>query len=336
MSSEQELLTPETVLPYLADRGLVNGRSAVATRLSGGVSNVVLCVDDGRRRLVVKQALDRLDVAEEWLATRRRTVTEAAALRLAGTLTPAHVPEVVDLDAVALALVIAAAPGHWTVVKDDLLEGQVDVELFTGLGEVLSTWHTATARRREMTADCDDPEAFRQLRTDPFHRAVAARHPELAVPVLQCVDELETARRCLVHGDFSPKNVLTGPDGFWVIDFEVAHVGAPVFDVAFLLTHLLLKAVHRPVHRSAYRTAGEAFWQRYSAGVEPSLLCSAASLTAHVGCLLLARADGRSPATYLLPDERRQVRELGADLLRRRPRDLEDVYERLGEVTRAR
>lgn len=335
MTGEGFPLTHETVVRYLADRGLLDGEGAVATRLSGGVSNVVLAVSSGHQRLVVKQSLGRLDVAEQWLATRRRTVTEAAALRLASTLTPAHVPEVIDLDTDALVLVIPAAPASWQVLKDDLVEGRIDLDVFTGLADVLCTWHNRTASPSEQRDRCDDPEAFRQLRTDPFHRTVASRHPELAERILLCVDELESSRMCLVHGDFSPKNVLVGPDGFWVIDFEVAHIGAPVFDVAFLLTHLLLKAVFRPAHRAAYEAAGQLFWQRYEQGIEASLRCSTSSLVAHLGCLLLARVDGRSPASYLSADDRRQVRRLGESLLQRPALDLDDVYDRLTEVTRA-
>ena len=39
-------------------------------------------------------------------------------------------------------------------------------------------------------------------------------------------------RVCIVHGDYSPKNVLIG-GGLWVIDFEAVHFGDPAFDVAF-------------------------------------------------------------------------------------------------------
>ena len=46
--------------------------------------------------LVVKQALARLKVADEWNAPTRRTDTEAAALRLAARIVPGRVPAVID------------------------------------------------------------------------------------------------------------------------------------------------------------------------------------------------------------------------------------------------
>ncbi len=51
---------------------------------------------------------------------------------------------------------------------------------------------------------------------------------------------------CLVHGDYAPKNILLGRDGTWILDAEVAHVGNPVFDLAFFLVFPLLSALQRP------------------------------------------------------------------------------------------
>ena len=54
------LLDERSVVSYVQDRGLLSGSAATATVLRGGVSNVVLAVEDGRRRVVVKQSLGRL------------------------------------------------------------------------------------------------------------------------------------------------------------------------------------------------------------------------------------------------------------------------------------
>src|SRR5260370_576343 len=106
----------------------------------------------------------------------------------------------------------------------------------------MSGWPSASAcsPRRQR---CAGPAGGTRARS----RAVIDRHPELDAVVGPYVDQMLATHRCLVHGDYSPKNVLLGDDGLWVLDFEVGHLGDPVFDVAFLLNHLLLKAIHRPV-----------------------------------------------------------------------------------------
>ena len=65
-AAAREYLQPETVADYLRDRGILGDERARASFLGGGVSNVVLLVESDSRRLVVKQALPTLRVAEQW------------------------------------------------------------------------------------------------------------------------------------------------------------------------------------------------------------------------------------------------------------------------------
>lgn len=321
------LLDVDTVGAYAAGRGLIpDARAACAVSLGGGVSNVVLAVGAGDRQVVVKQALPRLRVAEEWLAKRERIVTEAAALRWAGDVTPDLVPPVLDVDPAAFALSIARAPSGWTDWKARLLNGDADPAVAARLGTALSVWHATTRDDPAVAARFDDAEAFDQLRVDPYYRTVMARHAEVAPDIAGYVDRLVATRRCLVHGDFSPKNVLLGEEGLWVIDFEVAHVGDPAFDVAFLLNHLLLKAVHRPGAVDAYERCALAFMDAYRTGVPAGFGGPATYVHGHVGCLMLARVDGKSPADYLTPVERRTARTLALALIRRPPAALADMW----------
>jgi 5-methylthioribose kinase len=171
-----------------------------------------------------------------------------------------------------------------------------------------------------------DDEAFEQLRVGPFHRAIRARHPHLADPIDACVTDLTTKHQCLVHGDYSPKNVLVGTDGLWVLDFEVAHVGAAVFDVAFLECHLLLKAMHRPRDAALFRAGAAAFVAAYTDSLDrpPSL----DRLGWHTACLLLARVDGTSPAGYLSANTSQRVRQLATELLSDADTPMAEVWNR--------
>jgi hypothetical protein len=152
-------------------------------------------------------------------------------------------------------------------------------------------------------------ESFEAQRVDPYLRTIVRRHPDLAETVDVYVERLLATRRCLVHGDFSPKNVLVGRDGLWVIDWEVTHRGDPAFDLAFMLNHLLLKAIHRPQGRRDYETCGRAFLEAYAQPFDPEYVLGL------VGCLMLARVDGKSPAEYLSERERTHARAHGIALL---------------------
>jgi aminoglycoside phosphotransferase (APT) family kinase protein len=317
-----ELLSTDTVGAYLTERGVFPATDAIAARqLDGGVSNVVLAADSGARAVVVKQALPRLRVPQLWLAKRERAISEADALVLAATITPGVVPAVLDLDRDRCALTISAAPRGWSTWKSRLLAGDADPAVASRVGAILGAWHRATFRDQGVAARFADYEAFDQLRVDPFYRTVAQNHPELAQAIDAATTRMEATHICLVHGDYSPKNVLVG-DGVWVIDFEVAHFGDPAFDVAFMLNHLLLKLVHVPRSGAELGASANCFWNSYRTAVPAELLPDIPYLLAHVGALMVARVDGKSPAEYLARPEQDIAREAGSRLLLEPPDSL--------------
>ncbi|WP_171057992.1 phosphotransferase family protein [Modestobacter altitudinis] len=320
----------DALTAHLVHRGLAAAAGDLeVTALAGGVSNDVVAVRGPGLDVVVKQALGRLRVAEEWLADPARIDTEGRALRLAGQLLPGAVPEVLDLSDGYL--VIERAPEDWRTWKEDLLDGAVDVGVAEQLGRALGVWQRRTAGRADVAADFGDVTAFTQLRVDPFHRTVAQRHPDLAAVIGRTVDVMAADRSCLVHGDYTPKNVLVDPSGGqpWVIDWEVAHVGDPTFDPAWTVGHLLLKTVHRPGSAAAYAAAAGAFLDALRAELAGAVSTDPDQLVRQTGCLLLARVDGKSPADYLTDDERRATRDLARRLLTDPPAALTDAWELL-------
>jgi aminoglycoside phosphotransferase (APT) family kinase protein len=322
-STADELLTVETVGPYLVARGVFPDAEGVeATELGGGVSNVVLAASRGDQRVVVKQALGRLRVHDEWLATRERAINEGEALRVAARIAPGCVPAAIDIDRERCALTIEAAPEGWVAWKERLLDGDADPAVASRLGDILAALHRETFRDDDIARTFGDAEAFDQLRIDPYYRTVARRLPELAAAIDGYVTRMQRTRVCLVHGDYSPKNVLVG-DGVWAIDFEVAHLGDPVFDIAFMLNHLLLKGLVRPGARDDLDACARAFWTTYSGAVPADLLPDVPYLLGHVGCLMVARVDGKSPAEYLSSSDRETARALGSELLLAPPDSLD-------------
>jgi aminoglycoside phosphotransferase (APT) family kinase protein len=304
-----------TVAAYLEARGVVPaGSELTVEELSGGVSGTVLAVHGPGIALVVKQALPRLRVADEWNAPARRTDTEAAALRLAARLIPGHVPPVVDSDEHEHVLVMQHAPRGWRNWQAEMLAGRVHAGSGSWAGDTLGRLHAATAGDGQVAAAFGDYEAFTQLRLEPYYGTAMERLPQLAPAIAPLVDELRDARICLVHGDYAPKNMLLGRDGSWVLDAEVAHVGNPVFDLAFFLAFPLLTAVQKPELAVACGRLAESFsaaYARRAGTVAPS----ASSITAHTGAMVLARTDGRSPAAFLKPAGVRRARALGRRLL---------------------
>ncbi len=313
------LLNAGTVVPYLRERRLLRAGDATARELGGGVSNVVLGID-GSSELVVKQSLPRLRVTASWSAPQDRILTEAEALRVCAGLTPGRAPRVLDVDPDRFILCIERAPAGWIDWKTLLMSGSTEVRVAEELGNTLAVWHAATASGDGITERMSDPRAFEVLRIDPYFRAAAIALPDLADDLERVIARLTSRRRCLVHGDFSPKNLLISPDGtgILVIDFEVAHLGDPEFDLAFLLAHLAMKAIHRPLLADRFDQLGSAFLDAYVGGVAEDLVPDSTSLMRCIGALLVARVHGKSPAEYLDDHGRRHALLLGVALLRGR------------------
>lgn len=316
-----------SVGPYLVSRGVfgATGEQIVGWVIEGGVSNVTLGARQGDRRVVVKQSLGRLRVPDVWLAERDRILTEGGALRWLGEVTPGALPPVVDLDPERCVLILAHAPAGWEDWRNRLLAGRVDPSVATRLGKLLASWHAASASWAAPPPWVGSARAFDQLRVDPYYRTVMARRPEVAPFIGRYMDQMLARHACLVDGDFSPKNVLVGEGdgGLWIIDLEVAHLGDPAFDLAFMLHHLVLKALHRPQDCASYMACALAFWEAYAKGAAPGLLDEASYVLGHVACLVLARVDGKSPAAYLTEPERVAARALGDRLLASPPSSID-------------
>jgi 5-methylthioribose kinase len=252
-------------------------------------------------------------VADDWPFDRARIVNEHRALAyLAGLLPPGSVPAVRFTDDDAFAFGMDAAPPGGVLWKTALLRGDIDLATARRAGTLLGLVHRGSAADPWARQAFADQGVLVQGRVDPYHRTTAARHPEVAALIEAEVERLLATRRALVLGDYAPKNAFAYPDRLLILDLEVAHWGDPAFDVAFCLNHLCLKAVHRPVDAVRYAAAARAFVEAYA----PDAATEAATVR-ELGCLLLARVDGKSPAEYLTGEEERaRVRALAVDVLR--------------------
>ena len=340
-------LTAVNAAAYLADRGVISStalRTAAAETLGGGVSNIVVRVGNLGETgdLVLKQSLPRLRVEQEWLADQERVHREAASLRyLADKLPRDALPQVIHEDPDNFLFVMTSAPRKGVNWKDALLAGEVDVGIASQVGAVIGTIHRLSWVEGDDVPDelrqFADQHCFVQLRIDPYHRATATAHPDLAEVIETEAQRMLNKRLALVHGDYSPKNIIaTGVGasaGAFLLDFEVVHLGNPVFDLAFMLNHLTLKAIHRPGLCRKYNAAARAFWSAYLDSVG-QMVGDASRLEREtlrqLGVLLLARIDGKSPAEYITDDrEKRQARNLGRSLLTGMACCLDDLHRAL-------
>ena len=294
----KELLNESTVVAYLTKRGIISGLAEVE-ELTGGVSNVVLGIKSGDKDLVLKQALPQLKVAAVWKADQRRAIVEANGMKLLHSITPDSVPDLIDLDPEEFTLTMDRLPRECTVWKTDLLEGVIKPSVGKDLGGILANWHNFGANSKEALDAYMEDSLFDQLRVTPFYRAVAKVNPALDKRIQELITEITTIKITLVHGDFSPKNIMiTGADKPIILDFEVMHTGNPVFDLGFVSAHLLCKFLRTEdsTQRALLRETAIAFINSYA---KTCSIPVSTSLPHHVAVIALARVEGVSPVNYL-------------------------------------
>jgi 5-methylthioribose kinase len=309
-----ELLTKDTVIEYLIEQKLIAaGESVEVEELTGGISNVVLAITTRKKKYVLKQALAELKVSELWEADQRRAIVEADALEVFNKLSPTHVPKLVFLDPIRFVLVLERVPVGSSVWKSDLLDGHIEPEIAAVLGRTLATWHNFGEINEEARSKFMEDSLFEQLRIDPFYRFVEAKNPQIRPQIKKLIDELEGDRTTIVHGDFSPKNIMVSPNGeVFILDFEVMHLGNPVFDLAFLLAHLLCKFFRTESQSDAQllRRTAITFIDNYQ-----KLRQISPSLAKHTSLIALARVEGKSPLSYLDPNHQRKLQDFTKSVL---------------------
>ena len=301
--------------------------------LSGGVSNrtVMVRLADGKA-WVIKQALEKLRVKTDWFCDPARIFREAEAVRFLHARVPqARVPRFCFEDPENYLLGMESIPEPHQVWKSELLKGQVDAELVIQFAEMLAGIHGCSMETPGLPEVFSDKTYFEALRLEPYYGYAASQIPKAETFFQELMESTRHENRFLVHGDFSPKNILAHQKKLHLIDHEVIHLGDGAFDLGFALTHLLAKSLHVPGHRVTFQEACHLFADRYLQSVSSVSKFSGIEerwIKHTLGCLL-ARVHGRSPLEYLKDSERALITEKTLECLDQLPSDIHTLIDRM-------
>ncbi len=315
---------PDALTTYLRQTGRIDpAEEPVIRPLSGGVSNRTVWVERPTGETwVLKQALEKLRVPVDWFSSPERIHREAAGLRWLAKLTPGCSPAPIFEDHQHHILAMAAVPQPHRNWKQLLLAGNVQLDHIEQFAHLLATLHRrAYEQRREIEPAFEDRSFFESLRLEPYYGYTATQLPATAPFLHDLITETRATRLTLVHGDYSPKNILIYQERLILLDHEVIHFGDPAFDLGFSLTHLLSKAHHRPDRRHHFVQAARHYWQTYRATLGPVPWRTGLERRAvrhTLGCLL-ARVAGRSQLEYLAEARRRRQQQAVTVLLPQPP-----------------
>jgi aminoglycoside phosphotransferase (APT) family kinase protein len=292
-------------------------------RLTGGVASDIWKVELPRGPVCVKRALAKLRVQQDWRAPTARNANEVAWMQAAGRVVPDAVPEIFvadpDHNLFVMAYLDPAAHHLW---KQQLRDGIAETHTAVAVADRLVRIHSASAGDAAVAQRFATDEIFYAIRLEPYLVATARNYEglgqqDVATALHDLVAVTASSKRCLVHGDVSPKNILIGAHGPVFLDAECAWYGDPAFDLAFCLNHLLLKCLWRPQSAAAFLACFDALVATYLQGVHWEPVAELERRTARLlPGLFLARVDGKSPVEYLTEDkDKNRVRKVATALL---------------------
>ncbi len=294
------------------------------TTLTGGVSNRCVLVErapgSGHPSIVIKQALSKLRVDADWRADPARIHREAEGIRaLTELLDSGQVPTLCLEDKAEYLLGMTAVPQPHQNWKTMLLDNEVHTAHLQQFANMLARIHGAGP---DITSRFSDRSYFESLRLQPYYAHTARQLPAAASFLETLIADTRARTTTLVHGDYSPKNVLVRQGHLVLLDHEVIHRGDPAFDTGFALSHLLAKANH--VCRTTFKNAAEVFWRTYVQNGGPA---SGSDTARHATACLLARVDGKSPLEYLTPREQARQRETALGLVGQTPGTVDELIQ---------
>ncbi|MCL2616235.1 MAG: phosphotransferase [Defluviitaleaceae bacterium] len=314
-----DISSQETLIQYLLDKNHINSKDGCSINYcGGGVSGTVAFVKADGREMIVKQALAKLKVAEEWLCDPNRMQIEMKSNEIYHRHVPENTPEVYFYDHDNYIFGREAAPEHAVMWKSNLMAGQIDVVIAEKVMRSLCIVHNESAKDKEVAEFFADKAIFHDLRISPYLRFILNKHPQLEAYTQPIIHELMESAITLVHGDYSPKNVMQDGHKVYLMDFEVAHYGHPSFDLGFLSNHLILKAVHNNHIGAAYLSVLDHMLNLYF--TEMNYMNKAeleVSYMKLLPLLMIARVDGKSPVEYLVGNAKKQqlVRDMAYALI---------------------
>lgn len=309
------------LIAYLRRTGRIGGEERPVIRsLNGGVSNRVVLVERSTGEAwVLKQALAKLRVAVDWFSSPERVHREAAGLRWLEWLAPPKTITPLEFEDHENHLIaMRAVPQPHDNWKAVLLDGRLERSHVEQFGRILAAIHRSAYECREEVAQVfDDRSFFESLRIEPYYSYTATQVPSAAGFLHALIDETCACRVTLVHGDYSPKNILIHREALVLLDHEVIHFGDPAFDLGFSLTHLLSKAHHLADRRTEFADVATLYWHVYRQiiGNVPWAGDLESRAVRHTLACLLARVSGRSTLEYLSASERARQQQIALELM---------------------
>ena len=299
-----------------------------AIKLEGGVSSDVFKVKTKKNIYCIKRSLPKLRVKKEWLADPKRLKYEYLWLKHCKKIIPKSIPKIYKFSSKKDFLILEYLDEKkYKNYKTELFKNKIDVKIISKISKDLFKIHKHSSSKSIKKIFYKNSKNFYDLRLDAYFNEVARVHPELNIKVKKIIRSYNKNSSTLVHGDFSPKNMLIFKKNIKYIDAETCNYGDPAFDVVFFTNHLLIKSIHIPLKQSEFIKCYKNFFNTYLKLINKNERQKFFKRCIEmIPIMLMARIDGKSPVEYIKKKSiKNKIRLLAFKMINKPPVTLDNL-----------
>ena len=311
----------------------INNQSIISfEELKGGVSSDVYKVKTSENTYCVKRSVPKLRVKKEWYADTKRLKYEFFWLSHCKKIIPNRIPYVYNFIQKKDYLILEYFNNKkFDTLKSHLLNKKIEKKIIIKISKDLFKIHKESSTNTIKKKFINNSKNFYDLRLDAYFNELARVYPKLKKKVKNVLISYEKNSSTLVHGDFSPKNILVSDNKIKYIDAETSNFGDPAFDVVFFSNHLLIKSIFIPSKKKEFINCYKKFFYTYLSSLKksdkPNFFNRCAIM---IPLMLLARIDGKSPVEYIVKDKiKNKIRLLSFRLIKETPNNLENLIKKI-------
>ena len=265
----------------------------------------------------IKRALKKLTVKEDWFAPVSRSNFEASYFKACQNVNSKSFPKILGHDKKNYILAMEwFRPEKYILWKKKLLDISFDKKEANLISNILNKKHSYFYDNSKFKTEFENDKTFYDIRIEPYIIFTSNSYPEHKNYFVDAAKSLVSNKKTVIHGDFSPKNILIGPDFPVILDAETACWGDPIFDLAFCNNHIILKSILNSSNKKKYMLLSKEFIETYISKInwedKNSFIDRFLKL---VPLLILARLDGKSPIEYYQDKHVKKARTLGLKVL---------------------
>ena len=303
-------------------------------KLEGGVSSEVYHVKTNKSEYCIKRSLKKLLVKKEWIADTNRIKFEYYWLNHCRNILNKNIPKTYEFNNKKKYIVMEYLNNSkYKTLKELYFKKIINLNTIRLISKHLYKIHSKSNNYKIKILFKGNRNNFNDLRLDPYFNEVGRVYPKYKEYVKDLNKNYLINSSTLIHGDFSPKNILIGKNKIVYLDAECCNFGDPIFDLVFFSNHLLLKSIFIKDKSKEFIKSYIIFYKEYLKNLNAKKSKQYVDrIIKMTPIMMLARIDGKSPVEYIKSKKiKNTIRNKSFLLLEREINNLNDIIRIINE-----